>query len=536
LSEIMPLSPASTDVVKPTAYAQRTWCVALIACALAVGLQSGFAALSDPDLPSHLAIGEWIVAHHSVPYVEPFAWTRAGAPFFAYSWLSQATYFLLLQAAGPVALHILSGLMGVAITVSGAVAAKALGARGPAPTLFGVASAIVAFDTTPFLRPQLAMFVLVPLAWACIARLREHNYQSPGLLATLVILNAIAAGTHISFPVMAVPLVLIPLGADRTSLPKSSLVVLATCVGWLLSPYATDWIEVFRLNFAPNAITHPPAPTGELTPGFVVSPLIGGVIAALPLVALAQPARARERMAFGALWLVGLVVFARMYKGLGPWWWCATPIAVTALQQLPRASSKVVRGVYACLLVAFVAALSIPNVRLYPQLARLEGGVVHRSLPSLKGFAAEPAARWLESHVRPGSRGRVVTAFNYGSYLQWRLPTFSESIDGRTIFPDSAAMPDAIGERGVAYEGPWRSADVAVLPTTYPSAARLSADGEWIYVGIAERAPWAPMAPQAGLWVRRVWWERYITPEMAPPSRPLVLREDRIILDSGEAR
>ena len=53
----------------------------------------GFAApLADPDLPMHLATGAWIVQHHAVPWVEPFAWTRWGAPYYAYSWLPEVVY------------------------------------------------------------------------------------------------------------------------------------------------------------------------------------------------------------------------------------------------------------------------------------------------------------------------------------------------------------------------------------------------------------------------------------------------------------
>src|SRR5689334_15612587 len=52
--------------------------------------------LADPDLPIHLATGEWIVRHRAVPFVEPWAWTRAGAPFYAYSWAIECVYYLLL--------------------------------------------------------------------------------------------------------------------------------------------------------------------------------------------------------------------------------------------------------------------------------------------------------------------------------------------------------------------------------------------------------------------------------------------------------
>jgi hypothetical protein len=82
----------------------------------------------------------------------------------------------------------------------------------------------------------------------------------------------------------------------------------------------------------------------------------------------------------------------------------------------------------------------------------------------------------------------------------------SVSIDGRTIFPDSAALPDAFADHGVAHYGPWRSADLAIVPVTYPVAALLDGDTAWTRIGTAAPAPWAPDAPRAGLWVRDAWW------------------------------
>jgi hypothetical protein len=274
----------------------------------------------------------------------------------------------------------------------------------------------------------------------------------------------------------------------------------------MLSPYALAWPRVFALNFAINALTTPPAPTGELTPGFFIAPLYGLAIGALPIAAIAQFRRDRERVLYGVAWLAGLFLFARIFKGLGPWWWCATPMALAALGRLPRASATGVRATLAALLALFVVALAIPNVRLYRMLRPREGDTVTRTLPSVKAYAAEPAASWLEHHMKRGARGRLLTVFNYGSYLRWRLPSLSPSIDGRTIFPDSAALPDSYVKRGVAHYGPWRSADLAIVPVTYPVASLLDADSAWIKIGVARAAPWAPDAPRAGLWVRRAWW------------------------------
>jgi hypothetical protein len=497
---------------------RRLWAIALVACAAAVAVQAGFAPLSDPDLPNHLATGKWIVAHRAVPFVEPFAWTRSRAPFFAYSWLVQVVMYLLFHVLGPLGLHLLAGIAAAGVTFAGAAAARALGATPAASVAFGVASAIVAMESTPFVRPQLFMHALVPLAWVCVARIRRDTRPNAPALVALLLVSALAANVHITFPVMAAPLVLLVLEPGWLRDRRLWLAGGAVAVGWLVSPYGLVWPDVFRLNFARNAITTYPAPTGELTPGFVIAPLVGVLLAALPLVALPMMRSARERAWYGAMWLAGLFVFARMFKGLGPWWWCATPMTVLALSRLPRASDEGMRRVYAGLLVVALCASAIPNVRFFGALSRYEIGVDHGALPSIKGYSSEPAARWLERNLREDARGRLLTTFSYGSYLQWRLPTLSVSIDGRTIFPDSAALPDALAEGGRAALGPWKSADLAVVPVTYPVARMLDSAPDWVKIGDARPSEWATNAAPVGLWVRRSWWDRSHSGTRIPPD------------------
>src|SRR5690348_5194849 len=84
------------------------WQLALIALLLFV---AGFSLpFADPDLSIHLATGEWIAKHHAVPFVEPFAWTRPGAPFQAYSWPIETLYYELIARFGPIGLNVLQGL------------------------------------------------------------------------------------------------------------------------------------------------------------------------------------------------------------------------------------------------------------------------------------------------------------------------------------------------------------------------------------------------------------------------------------------
>jgi hypothetical protein len=292
----------------------------------------------------------------------------------------------------------------------------------------------------------------------------------------------------------------------------------------MLSPYATAWADVFKLNFGPNAITSGMSPAGELAPGFAVAPLIGLALASLPLLALSNALDVRKRVVFGLLWLAGLMVFARYFKGLSPWWWCAFPLASAALARLPVPSTRWTTMTFAALAPAVLLAFSITNVRLFGALHGLEGGVDTRSLPSIKAHAAEAAARWIGDHVRPDARGRLLTSFNYGSYLKWRLPNLSESIDSRGIFPDSAALPDVPSTKHRADPGPWRSSDLAVVSVAHPAASLLDADPAWQLVGVGPPSPWLPESPRVGLWIRRDWFERNARQGASLPLAPTELR------------
>jgi hypothetical protein len=46
--------------------------------------------LGDGDTGWHIRTGEWILAHHAVPRVDIFSYTRAGEPWFAWEWLWDA--------------------------------------------------------------------------------------------------------------------------------------------------------------------------------------------------------------------------------------------------------------------------------------------------------------------------------------------------------------------------------------------------------------------------------------------------------------
>ncbi|MBX6333393.1 MAG: hypothetical protein IRY91_16215, partial [Gemmatimonadaceae bacterium] len=236
--------------------------------------------LRDIDLPMHLAIGEWIARHHAVPFTEPLAWTRWGAPYYAYSWLAQVTAYGALAVVGPVGVHLMYAAIVAAAVVAVMLFGRLEGWR-PWPTLLAaVLHFVVLTRVTPSMRPQVALWALVPLAWVGAAWLRRSR-GATGPLATLFVVSALAANTHLLFPLTGVP-VLVLLANPPAERRRALWGVVAVGAGWLCSPYGFVWPEVFRLNFAPNPLFRYPSPIMEYRPGFVGSMWVGVFLAALP--------------------------------------------------------------------------------------------------------------------------------------------------------------------------------------------------------------------------------------------------------------
>jgi len=481
--------------------------------------------LADADLPMHLALGEWIAQHGAVPFSEPFAWTRAGAPFFAYSWGVELLYYRLLATFGPAALHVLHGallaLAGAAVLALGAAARWS----GWTTLLVAALHVLVMVGIVPSLRPQAVLMVILPLLWALVLRARvseQIRYPLVGLLAC----SAVAANSHLFFPLTAAPCVVL-LSAPRVNRRRLVMVAGAIVLGWLVSPYALHWPEVFRQNLAPNVMLSAPTPVEEYMPGFSALSRGGGtallvapVLLFLPWLAAAVM-RPAERFWYGLLWVAGLLAFGIAIRGLLPWWLIALPVVGMALGKLGSAREpvaltaqrSVVAGIFATFALLGAGSLGDPSVK--------AGGLSTRVLPSEAASGIEPIARWLECAVRMEEGGKLLTTYNFGGYARWRLPFLSESIDGRTIFPDSVAAAEGyiIAVRRPLPLPPWRGADLAIVPVRYPVAAVLDTAVGWHRLAItADRNGRAAII---ALWVTEEWWAR--AGRGALPSRALQL-------------
>lgn len=480
---------------------------------LVILVAGALAPLADPDLPMHLAVGRWIVEHHAVPTVEPFAWTRPGAPYFAYSWLPQVAMYLLMHHAGPVGLRLLHGTLLAAAFLSVLVAGRALGWTRDTSCTVAAAHLVVLTSLSPLLRPQECLFVLVPLSWALVARaIDTGRFGYRAALVGLAVIMAIAANTHILFPLLAASLSLaITRQRDidddsvvhrlRSAIPPAAAMMLGT----MCSPYVLDWTRVFELNFRANALFATSSMIAEHQPGFSSRMGLGIALSVLPLIA-SETWTKRERVVWGPLWVLGLIAFALKAKGLVAWWFLSFPLAGLC-------AAKVLSSSAAYRVIPTLLAFVIPTAAAFGFVFGVPPTIVpiHRAWRAETAFPghglSSPAALATDTLLRQLARRahgtRVLTVFDLGSYLTWRAPGISASIDGRTIFPDSAALPDAplaptAGERPF---GPWRSADVAVVPMSYPVAAVLDTAFDWERIGTSA-APASPFGP-IGLWLRR---------------------------------
>jgi hypothetical protein len=474
--------------------------------------------LADPDLPMHLSIGEWIIRHRGFPFVEPFTWTAAGQPYYAYSWLPQTLYYAVFDTFGHLGLRALQGSMVLGSALAALVLARAAGLRPAQGIILAGFNLIVGAFFVAMLRPQSMLLITLPVIWAGCLRLSTGRGGRPQL-AVLFVASAVTANSHLFFPATLAPTLLfwVYRGAGR----RISIVSVTSIVaGWLVSPYALAWPNVFAHNFAPHILTRPPSAITELQPGFLVTlqPPLGPMLLlvsamlALPWV-LDRAALRRREWLFAALYFsLGLVAFGYAVRLFVLWWGISILVAAWAVAHLTRHTADApprlpfrLLALAACVLIATTELIRTRDLR------AMEGSTTHRTLPTFGALAAAGLAQWLESNTRPDSRGKILTSFSFGSYLTWRLPHYSTSIDSRGLPPDSVAAAEAIvsaADRDVPI-GPWRSADLAIVPVRFRVAGVLDTASGWKRLRTlpGEALP----RDSAALWVRETWWSRYGT-------------------------
>ncbi|WFU22288.1 hypothetical protein QA649_29950 [Bradyrhizobium sp. CB1717] len=368
--------------------------------------------LRDADTYWHVVVGEWIVDHRAVPHVDPFSFTKHGAPWITSAWLSEVLYFLAFKLAGWLGPALLAAF--AASTAFFLLARCLLKRLSNVPVMILVSAGIVMTVHHVLARPHVLIFPLMVLWVDGLLRATETR-RAPPLSYVLII--TLWANLHGSFTLgvaLIAPFALEAVwNADKSSRMTVALHwfrfgVLALGAG-CVTPYGVESILVTTriLRLGPILATigeWRPIDFGSLHP-FTIC-LLGGAAYALysgfklpflrmaALLALVYETLAHQRY---------VDVFAMVAPFL-----IAGPLAQHVLRQehrkaIPARTTHV---------ITFFVALSIAT------------GVIvvakDRSLPLVPGAAVEK--------LKELKADRVLNDYYFGGYLIFqRMPTFIDS-------------------------------------------------------------------------------------------------------------
>jgi hypothetical protein len=381
------------------------------------------ACVSDLDIWWHLRTGEWILAHHAVPRVDPFSGPLAGSPWLAYSWLYELVAVKLFHWLGLAGIVAYSSGMVLAITVALYHMVRRVQRDFSLAVLLSFA-AVFCMGRLYTPRPWLFTILLFILELDILMRARRTG-RLRGLL-WLPAIFALWANVHIQFidGLMVLGLAWAEtlaahwgLGAETRVRPawmgvallSSVLATLANPYGWRIYQSAYD---LATQGGALDKVMELQALPFRGLPDFLILLLALASAAALAwrrrfalfetaLLGFAAVVAFRSQRDVWAMAAVGALILASTIAG-----------SEKATIQLPKWATAIAATMAVLVVMLGSHAMHIDNAHLQTQVAK--------SLP----VQAVQAVR------AKGYAGPLYNTFDWGGYLIWalRMPV---SIDGR---------------------------------------------------------------------------------------------------------
>ena len=186
----------------------------------------------------------------TVPFVEPFAWTRPARRTTRIPGCSRRHTTLSARGRALGASR-LSRLVGPRergrrrrSRAGGALAAKPGGDHG------GVQPHRRVRSSSGFLRPQAVLLITIPLIWAGAYQLSQGRGAAAAALL-IFLASATTANSHLFFPLTLAPIALLWV-YPGASWREQVVGVASVLVGWVASPYALHWPASSPTNSAPT--------------------------------------------------------------------------------------------------------------------------------------------------------------------------------------------------------------------------------------------------------------------------------------------
>jgi hypothetical protein len=203
--------------------------------------------LGDGDTWSHVATGEWIIAHRSVPHADPFSHAMAGEPWTAHEWLSEVLLALAFRAGGWSGIVLFTAVaVALAALIVGLSAAREL--RG-APLIATVAVGLSLVTENLLARPHVLALPLAAAWGAGLIAARDRRRAPPLGLAALMTAWVNMHGGFIFGLMLIGPFALeaateAPVGARLFAARAWAKFALVAVAAALINPYG---IEAFLL-------------------------------------------------------------------------------------------------------------------------------------------------------------------------------------------------------------------------------------------------------------------------------------------------
>ena len=449
----------------------------------------------DGDTGWHIRTGEYILDHGRIPAHDIYSFTRAGAPWFAWEWLSDVGFAILHRWAGLKAIVLFAGVL---IATNAAILLRYSLWRG-ANVLVALPLTLLAVGTSTihFLaRPHLFTLILLPVSlW-----ILERDRREPGRAVwALVPLTAVWTNLHGGFAIFLVCLGIViagltieqwrlPLenGRNWVQIRRYAMLTTACSAATLLNPFGIGlhrhMLSYLSADWIRNLVQEFQAPTfrseGQmqfellLVLGIMAAVRVGGkgrIADALVILFLAHSALTSVR-------------HAPLFAGV------AAPIIAAELTQIwrqatqgrnPRQISCILSQLGVDLAPAFrrstpwMACALIGLVLIGPAAAWPTG------FPS-QSFPVEMVSR----HAARLAGARVLTTDQWGDYLIYvNYPTQKVFIDGRsdfygeTIGREYLALMQAAHNSGTLLRK--FQFDLALVPVEWPLAEVLKNKRGW---------------------------------------------------------
>ena len=465
--------------------------IALVAWLFVCGASGWKALLMDGDTGWHIRTGEYILAHHAVPTQDLFSFSRPGAPWFAWEWLTDVLFSVLFRIGALKAIVLFAGvLIGIYATVllrySIWRGANALVAAFT--TFLAVGSSTMHF----LARPHLFTLVLVPV---CLWLVETDRRKNTRLVWLLVPVTAIWTNLHGGFLIFLVLLLLLAAGSAIEALlgrprwpavRRYSALFVSCSAASFVNPYGTALhthiVEYLRADWIRNLVQEFQAPTfrseGQLQ--FEGLLLIGLVLTGLLL---------RQRHVTEALWLLFLghsslvsVRHAPLYAAVAApliaseisAWWTAHAIGLKKssilriLHQLGEDLTPSFRWISIWPIALVVVLIFLDEPVKWP-----------RDFPT-EAFPVKMV------HENAGllQSGRLLTPDQWGDYIIYCFyPRQKVFVDGRSDFYGETLGKQYL--RLLQGEYDWQAImrqhnfQVALLPVDWPLASMLKLDSSW---------------------------------------------------------